>query len=331
MFAILIAFASGALVTSALFWWWARRAAGVLSAVGDGSAGGNGADAPASAADAVSLSTASAARLQQLAEGLAPAGEASAHPRDLTGHPMFREAVGLLESDAVTLTTCADYATGANWPLSAAAFAALATRADGAQPLPVVIARLQALRPWPMYYALRYLAGLDRPPAPGLVMLRCEDWWGDHPFMPAFLTVFFDSFATRGLPVSFGDALPTATPAQRQTTEDVLKKLDHPAARALLEESLAFRRGAIDREFLQTFGRSVMTSFTVFITLLALFLFGGSSITNFILILLIGITAGTYSSIFVASPLLVDWHRWEDRRHGRTETGRSPRPRRATS
>jgi preprotein translocase SecF subunit len=86
----------------------------------------------------------------------------------------------------------------------------------------------------------------------------------------------------------------------------------------------------VNHSILQTFGRSVMTSFTVFITLLALLLFGGAAINNFILILLVGITAGTYSSIFVASPLLVDWHRWEDRRHGRTEVGRSPRPRRAT-
>jgi preprotein translocase subunit SecF len=86
----------------------------------------------------------------------------------------------------------------------------------------------------------------------------------------------------------------------------------------------------VNHSILQTFGRSVMTSFTVFITLLALLLFGGAAINNFILILLIGITAGTYSSIFVASPLLVDWHRWEDRRHGRTEAGRAPRPRRVT-
>jgi preprotein translocase SecF subunit len=86
----------------------------------------------------------------------------------------------------------------------------------------------------------------------------------------------------------------------------------------------------VNHSILQTFGRSIMTSFTVFITLLALLLFGGAAINNFILILLVGITAGTYSSIFVASPLLVDWHRWEDRRHGRTEVGRSPRPRRAT-
>jgi preprotein translocase subunit SecF len=40
---------------------------------------------------------------------------------------------------------------------------------------------------------------------------------------------------------------------------------------------------------------------------------------------------GTYSSIFVASPLLVDWQAWEDRRHGRLPTARAPRARRATS
>jgi preprotein translocase subunit SecF len=69
----------------------------------------------------------------------------------------------------------------------------------------------------------------------------------------------------------------------------------------------------------------------VILTLLALFLFGGSAISDFVLALLIGITIGTYSSIFVASPLLVDWTIWEDRRHGRLPTARAPRPRRATS
>jgi preprotein translocase subunit SecF len=74
-----------------------------------------------------------------------------------------------------------------------------------------------------------------------------------------------------------------------------------------------------------------MTSLTVVLTLLALWLFGGAAINDFILALLIGIVSGTYSSIFVASPLLVDWHLWEDRRHGRLSPGRSARPRRAVS
>jgi preprotein translocase SecF subunit len=87
----------------------------------------------------------------------------------------------------------------------------------------------------------------------------------------------------------------------------------------------------VNHSILQTFGRSITTSFTVLLTLLALFLFGGSAISDFVLALLIGIVIGTYSSIFVASPLLVDWTAREDRRHGRVPTTRAPRPRRAAS
>ena len=60
----------------------------------------------------------------------------------------------------------------------------------------------------------------------------------------------------------------------------------------------------VNHSILQTFGRSIMTSLTVVLTLLALLLFGGEAIQDFILALLIGIISGTYSSIFVASPLL---------------------------
>ena len=87
----------------------------------------------------------------------------------------------------------------------------------------------------------------------------------------------------------------------------------------------------VNHSILQTFGRSIMTSLTVVLTLLALLLFGGAAISDFILALLIGIISGTYSSIFVAAPLLVDWQLWDDRRHGRLMAARTPRPRRAAS
>ena len=87
----------------------------------------------------------------------------------------------------------------------------------------------------------------------------------------------------------------------------------------------------VNHSILQTFGRSITTSLTVLITLLSLYLFGGSAISDFVLALLIGIVIGTYSSIFVASPLLVDWYAWEDRRRGRQASTRAPRARRATS
>ncbi len=55
----------------------------------------------------------------------------------------------------------------------------------------------------------------------------------------------------------------------------------------------------------QTFGRSINTSLTIFITLMALYFLGGESTKNFAFVLLVGVIIGTYSSIFVASPLLV--------------------------
>jgi len=67
----------------------------------------------------------------------------------------------------------------------------------------------------------------------------------------------------------------------------------------------------VNRSLNETMARSINTSLTVIITLLAIFLLGGASIKNFTLALLIGITFGTYSSIFVASALIVDWWKWE--------------------
>lgn len=64
----------------------------------------------------------------------------------------------------------------------------------------------------------------------------------------------------------------------------------------------------------QTLNRSLNTSLTVVFVLLALLLFGGISLRWFIVALLIGVVSGTYSSIFNASPLLVVWHEWREKR-----------------
>ncbi len=81
----------------------------------------------------------------------------------------------------------------------------------------------------------------------------------------------------------------------------------------------------VNHSILQTIGRSIMTSFTVVLTLLALLLFGGPAIAYFVLALLIGIISGTYSSIFNAAPLLVVLQEREDRRRGRLPTARPQR------
>ena len=59
----------------------------------------------------------------------------------------------------------------------------------------------------------------------------------------------------------------------------------------------------------ETIVRSINTSFTTLLVLTALFFFGGDSIHYFAFALMVGITVGTYSSIFIASTVVVDWNR----------------------
>ncbi len=65
----------------------------------------------------------------------------------------------------------------------------------------------------------------------------------------------------------------------------------------------------VHKSILQTLTRSLNTTFTTLLSLFAIYFFGGESIKYFALALIIGIFLGAYSSIFVASPLLVWWSR----------------------
>ncbi len=66
------------------------------------------------------------------------------------------------------------------------------------------------------------------------------------------------------------------------------------------------KKSIINRAINDTLSRTIMTSLTVFLTLLILFLFGGEVTKGFAFAMLIGVITGTYSSIFVAAPILVD-------------------------
>ena len=85
-----------------------------------------------------------------------------------------------------------------------------------------------------------------------------------------------------------------------------------------IRENLRLRAGTslpqiINSSINQTLVRSLNTSLTVIFVLAALLLFGGVTIRYFVLALLVGIIAGTYSSIYIASPVLIVWHNWDMR------------------
>jgi preprotein translocase subunit SecF len=81
------------------------------------------------------------------------------------------------------------------------------------------------------------------------------------------------------------------------------------------ENSSIYRRlpfeTVVNHSILQTLDRSINTTLTVLLTLFALALFGGVTIRHFVIILLVGMFSGAYSSIFNASPILVVWENRE--------------------
>jgi SecD/SecF fusion protein len=65
-------------------------------------------------------------------------------------------------------------------------------------------------------------------------------------------------------------------------------------------------RDIINKAINSTLSRTIITSFNVLLVVLILFIFGGSSIKGFAFALIVGIFIGTYSSIFIASPVMLD-------------------------
>jgi preprotein translocase subunit SecF len=78
----------------------------------------------------------------------------------------------------------------------------------------------------------------------------------------------------------------------------------------LKEEKLDFEQ-VINKSLAESFSRSLNTSITTIIVMLALLLFVGSAIQNFAVVMIVGITAGTFSSLFIAPSILVIWERNE--------------------
>jgi preprotein translocase SecF subunit len=70
-------------------------------------------------------------------------------------------------------------------------------------------------------------------------------------------------------------------------------------------------RDIINRALNQTLSRTIITSGTVFLATLSLFIFGGGVINDFAFTFLIGIIVGTYSSIYIASVIVLWWHKGE--------------------
>lgn len=82
----------------------------------------------------------------------------------------------------------------------------------------------------------------------------------------------------------------------------------------------------VNRSILEVLSRSLTTGIGAIMAIVAIYFLGGVTIRDFAFGLAAGVVTGTYSSIFVASALLVDWHLWSERRARRPAAARAPEP-----
>ncbi len=149
----------------------------------------------------------------------------------------------------------------------------------------------------------------------------------------AVIAVFHDTIITIGMFSLFGKEISLTVIAALLTLvgysmNDTIVIFDR-----IRENLKIYRREPLDqlinRSVNQTLSRTILTSGLTFLTVLALFLFGGPVLNGFSFALVVGILIGTYSSVFVASPIVLFWHDFADARKKRVSPSfaGSPAPR----
>jgi preprotein translocase subunit SecF len=134
----------------------------------------------------------------------------------------------------------------------------------------------------------------------------------------AVLAVFHDTVITIGLFSIFNKEINLTVVAALLTLvgysmNDTIVVFDR------IRENLKLRRKEsypllVNASINETLSRTVMASGLTFLTVLALWLFGGQVLNGFAFALVVGIIVGTYSSIFIASPILIAWYNYSERR-----------------
>jgi preprotein translocase subunit SecF len=144
----------------------------------------------------------------------------------------------------------------------------------------------------------------------------------DHPIRygtAAILAMFHDVFVVLGVEAMLGYFLHWEADALFLTAvltvigfsvHDTIVVFDRIRENANIYRRVDYQT-VVNHSVVQTLDRSINTQLTVMFTLFALALFGGDTIRHFVIILLVGIFSGTYSSIFNASPILVVWENRE--------------------
>jgi preprotein translocase subunit SecF len=147
----------------------------------------------------------------------------------------------------------------------------------------------------------------------------------------AVIAVFHDTIITIGLFSLFNKPIDLTVIAALLTLvgysmNDTIVTFDRIRENLRLQMRGSFEH-IVNLSINQTLSRTVLTSGLTFLTAISLFLFGGQVLNGFSFALVVGIIVGTYSSIFIASPILVFWHNLSEGRRKKARLVVDARPR----
>jgi preprotein translocase subunit SecF len=136
--------------------------------------------------------------------------------------------------------------------------------------------------------------------------------------LAAVIAVFHDTLITIGLFSIFNKEITITVIAALLTLvgysmNDTIVVFDRIRENLKLNRKMGFAE-LVNASINQTLSRTILTSGLTFLTVVALWLFGGEVLNGFSFALVVGILVGTYSSIFVASPILILWQNWMESR-----------------
>ena len=149
----------------------------------------------------------------------------------------------------------------------------------------------------------------------------------------AVIAVFHDTIITLGLFSIFNKEISLTVVAALLTLvgysmNDTIVTFDRIRENLRLVKKPVFA-DLVNMSINQTLSRTVLTSGLTFLTALSLWLFGGQVLNGFAFCLVVGILVGTYSSVFVACPILIFWHNFAEQRRRQAagfSTGNKPLP-----
>lgn len=189
-----------------------------------------------------------------LAEKLEEFVKRTAHPKDLLDRAEFQQGVELLKESSLAASELVAYGTGGNVCIACMALEALSQRNDDEDPTDLILESLEAMRLWPMYFAMKALKPAPERSLIGAVMCRIDAYWSDNLFMQSMLKEFITERLADGEVPAFGIHLDDTSEETIPELESLLESLHIDELKPLEKELAEWQRMRVDVRTLRSIG-----------------------------------------------------------------------------